>query len=184
MEATTSCRTGSGTFEELALAQMDGLHSLAYHLTHNAADAEDLVQETVLRAYRYFEQFSDGTNFRAWIFRILRNLAINRYRKERQRGADVNLDTVSHRLEGPSYGMARRGGRMFMTADLDHALERLPNDYRSAVMLSFVCGFSYREIADIMACPIGTVMSRISRARRQLQDDLLGSATSVRRSAA
>ena len=161
------------TFEQDAFQHMDALYSGALQLTRNKSDAEDLVQDTYLRAYVHFDRFEKGTNLKAWMFKILRNLFINRYNKKKNQGISVDLDTVEHRLEAPSapHDITTLAGQ-----DLEAALRQLPDDYRIAVVLAFVEGFSYREIASIMDCPIGTVMSRISRARRRLRE-LLGEET-------
>ncbi len=154
------------TFEQDAFEHMDALYNGALHLTRNKSDAEDLVQDTYLRAYVHFGRFEKGTNLKAWMFKILRNTFINRYNKKKNQGISIDLDAVEHRLEAPSppHDITTLTGQ-----DLEAALKQLPDDYRIAVVLAFVEGFSYREIATVMDCPIGTVMSRICRARRRLR---------------
>ena len=159
------------SFEESAFEYMDALYNLACHLTRNRADAEDLVQETYLRAYTHYDQFEQGTNFKAWIFRILRNASINRYQKEKTRGTTVDLESAELELPRESFPLQRTNS--FTGKDLEAGLAQLPDEYRVAVLLAFVEGFTYREIASITNCPIGTVMSRVSRGRRQLRDGLL-----------
>ncbi len=153
------------SFEHFALPHMDSLFSLALHWTHNVADAEDLVQETYLRAYKYFDQFEIGTDFRSWIFRILRNSIINHHRKNQSRGIPVHLNLIEFELATPDadpvQGVAMRA-----------ALSRLSAEARMMVILAYLEGFTYQEIAQIMHCPIGTVMSGLFRARKRLRDAL------------
>src|SRR6266487_1497869 len=135
-------------FEAEALPLLNGMYSAAYRLTRNAADAEDLVQETFLRAYRGFRQFQEGTNLKAWLYRILMNTFINSYRKKQREPRTISDDEV------------------------EAALQSLPEQFRVAVLLADVEGFSYKEIADITQVPIGTVMSRLHRGRRALEKRL------------
>ena len=160
-------------FEGLSLHEMNGLYSLALHLTRRSADAEDLVQETYLRAFEHFDQFQPGTNFRAWIFRILRNAFVDHYHKNKLR-IHVALDSIE-----PTLGTRREDDALNARIDTSGdafraALSHLPHNYRMMLLLAYVEGFTYREIAQVMGCPIGTVMSRLSRARRQLRDELQG----------
>nr|WP_280956799.1 sigma-70 family RNA polymerase sigma factor [Acidimicrobium ferrooxidans] len=170
-------------FEELALPYADNLYSAAMRMTHNAADAEDLVQETFLKAYRAFGTFEEGTNLKAWLYRILTNTYINAYRARRRRPDETDLDEVEQlylyrRLGGLEAALAGRSAEeevldTFTDADVKAALEALPEQFRLAVILADVEGFSYREIADIMDVPLGTVMSRLHRGRRALQRALI-----------
>ena len=169
-------------FAELAMPYMDALYTAAMRLTHNAADAEDLVQETYLRAYRGFEGFRDGTNLKAWLYRILTNTYINQYRAKKRRPNEVELDGADDFSLFQHVGglEAVQAGRSAETELLDQmpddmvkaALEDLPEQYRLPVLLADVEGFSYKEIAEIMDTPVGTVMSRLHRGRRQLQKRL------------
>jgi RNA polymerase sigma-70 factor, ECF subfamily len=168
-------------FTELAMEHMPGLYSAAMRMTRNAADAEDLVQETYLRAYRAFATFTEGTNLRAWLYRILTNTYINSYRaaKRRPQIADVEdvEDLYLYRRIGPGDGSAGRSAEdealdSFTDEEVKAAIESLPDVFRIAVLLADVEGFSYKEIAEITDVPIGTVMSRIHRGRRALQKAL------------
>jgi len=168
-------------FTELAMEHMPGLYSAAMRMTRNAADAEDLVQETYLRAYRAFATFEEGTNLRAWLYRILTNTYINSYRaaKRRPQIADVEdvEDLYLYRRLRPGEGTTGRSAEdealdSFTDDEVKAALESLPDAFRIAVLLADVEGFSYKEIAEITEVPIGTVMSRIHRGRRALQKAL------------
>jgi RNA polymerase sigma-70 factor, ECF subfamily len=169
-------------FADLAMPYMDQLYSAALRMTRNPSDAEDLVQETYLRAYRGFGGFKDGTNLKAWLYKILTNTFINTYRAKKRRPEETEFDDVEDfgiygRLRGIEAADASRTPE---TEVLDampdevvkEALESLPEQFRMAVLLADVEGFSYKEIADIMDVPIGTVMSRLHRGRKQLQQRL------------
>ena len=170
------------TFAAQAMPLMDSLYSAAMRMTRNPADAEDLVQETYLRAYRGFGGFQDGTNLKAWLYRILTNTYINSYRAKQRRPDETDLDEVEdlylyRRLGGLE---AARSGRSaedelmdtFSEAEVKAAIEGLPENFRMAVLLADVEGFSYKEIAEILDIPIGTVMSRLHRGRKALQKSL------------
>jgi len=165
-------------FEEEAIPHADALYGTALRLARNERDAEDLVQDTLLRAYRFFHKFERGTNCKAWLFKILTNTFINRYHKGKRdqeiaqaaaldeaATADILSAEVSHASRDPEGALASR----MLSDDVVRALEELPAEFRLAVLLCDVEEFSYREIAEIMACPVGTVMSRLFRARRLLQ---------------
>ena len=174
-------------FAELATPYMSALYAAALRMTRNPADAEDLVQETYLRAYRGFGGFREGTNLKAWLYRILTNTFINTYRAKKRRPDQVDLDDVEdfyifRRLGGLEAADAERTAETEALAalpddEVKKALESIPEQFRMAVILADIEGFSYKEIAEILDVPIGTVMSRIHRGRRQLQKLLWDYAT-------
>jgi RNA polymerase sigma-70 factor (ECF subfamily) len=169
-------------FEELAMEYMPALYSAALRMTRSPADAEDLVQETYLRAYRGFGSFQEGTNLRAWLYRILTNAYINSYRAKQRRPLESDLEEVEdlylyRRLGALEQAMAGRSAEeelmaWFTDDEVKQALESLPEQFRMAVYLADVEGFSYKEIADILDIPIGTVMSRLHRGRKSMQKQL------------
>ena len=170
------------TFAELAMPLMGPLYSAALRMTRNPADAEDLVQETYLKAYRGFAGFQEGTNLKAWLYRILTNTYINSYRARKRRPEEHDLEEVEElylyrRLGGMDAAAFGRSAEdelldWFTDAEVKEAIEDLPEQFRLAVLLADVEGFSYKEIADILDIPIGTVMSRLHRGRRGLQKRL------------
>jgi RNA polymerase sigma-70 factor (ECF subfamily) len=170
------------TFADQAMDFMPALYTAALRMTRNAADAEDLVQETYLKAYRAFGSFEQGTNLKAWLYKILTNTFINAYRSRRRRPEQTEIEDVEdlylyRRLGGLEAATAGRSAEEevldhFTDTDVKEALESLPESFRMTVLLADVEGFSYREIADILDIPIGTVMSRLHRGRRALQKAL------------
>jgi RNA polymerase sigma-70 factor, ECF subfamily len=169
-------------FADQALDFMPALYSAALRMTRNPADAEDLVQETYLRAYRGFSGFSEGTNLRAWLYRILTNTYINSYRARQRRPEERQLDDVEdlylyRRIGAVEEALAARSAEdelmdLFTDVEVKAALDSLPEAFRLAVYFADVEGFSYKEIADILDIPIGTVMSRLHRGRKAMQKEL------------
>ncbi|MFM8268397.1 MAG: sigma-70 family RNA polymerase sigma factor [Ilumatobacteraceae bacterium] len=172
-------------FADLAMGHAPQLYRAALRLTHNPSDAEDLVQETFLRAYRSFGTFEAGTNLRAWLFRILTNLYINSYRARQRRPQETDVDDIDDLLLYRRVATADLSARsaedtlfdLFTDDEVKQALEDLPESFRLPVLLADVEGFSYREIAEILDIPIGTVMSRLHRGRKSMQRALVTYAT-------
>lgn len=169
-------------FEAGVIAQLDSLYRTALRLTHNQQEAEDLVQETMLKAFRFSKSYQPGTNLRAWLFRILNTSAINRYRKQATHptpaalpeGEEFYLYNRIRDLSGQELTTAAEDEVLskYLDEDVYKALNDLPINFRMPVILADIEGMSYKEIAEALQIPIGTVMSRISRGRRQLQQSL------------
>ncbi|MPZ14573.1 MAG: sigma-70 family RNA polymerase sigma factor [Chloroflexi bacterium] len=171
----------AGFAEEEALQHVDALYRTALRLTRNAADAEDLVQETYLRAFRFRDRFAAGSNLRAWLFKILTNTAISRFRHTSREAADTSLNEIEefelYAHAADVRDVAEESAEdvalgVLLDIDVRNALEGLPEPFRMAVVLSDVEGFSYKEIAEMLEVPLGTVMSRLFRGRRMLRDRL------------
>jgi RNA polymerase sigma-70 factor, ECF subfamily len=167
-------------FERDALPYLDQLYGAALRMTRNASDAEDLVQETYAKAFAAFHQYRDGTNLKAWLYRILTNTFINTYRKKQREPQQTGAEEIedwqlaraeSHTSSGLRSAEVEALDRL-ADSDVKDALANLSDDFRMAVYLADVEGFSYKEIAEIMDTPVGTVMSRLHRGRRQLRAQL------------
>jgi RNA polymerase sigma-70 factor, ECF subfamily len=167
------------TFAAQAMEYAPQLYSAAMRMTRNQADAEDLVQEAYLRAYRSFHTFQEGTNLRAWLFRILTNAYINTYRAKQRRPIETDLGDVEdlylyRRLGSMETAAASLSAEdqffdLFTDEEVKEALENLPDNFRLPVILADVEGFAYKEIAEMLDIPIGTVMSRLHRGRKAMQ---------------
>jgi RNA polymerase sigma-70 factor (ECF subfamily) len=168
-------------FSNGQLPYRDQLFKSALRMTRSVEDAEDLIQETYLKAYKYYARFSEGTNFKAWLFKIMKNTFINSYRKKKLQPPKVDFDEVQEGLEETLMDKAQNTltdpESWLMSVEMDHevreSLLSLPHDYKMVVLLADLEGFAYKEIADILAVPVGTVMSRLYRGRRMLEKALL-----------
>lgn len=158
-------------FEAEATPFMKAVYNTALRLTRREEDASDLLQETYLRAYRTFDGFTPGTNCKAWLFTILYSIFVNRYRKERREPAIVSIDDVEekfHRMLRADIQAAPAGQKLWTDTEVEAALGELPESFRSAVLLVDVEEFSYEEAAAVLGCPVGTLRSRLFRARKLL----------------
>ncbi len=168
-------------FETAALPFLDGLYNMGYRLTRNAEDAEDLVQETYFKAYKHYDKFQEGTNLKAWLFRILRNTFINGYRKKQNQppqSAFSDIEDSFESLVNQDAGQEIKNPEEEILSgvideDVQEALDTLREDYRLVIHLVDLEGFSYKEAAEILEVPVGTVMSRLYRGRRLLERVLL-----------
>ncbi len=167
-------------FEEIALVHTDALLRTALRMTKNENDSEDLVQETMLKAYRFFDRFERGSNIKAWLFKIMTNIFINNYRQKSRTPTGVSYEEVDdnflyHQLESSRGQVADPEEVLFaklVDADVRKAIDELPEDFRMVVVLAFLEEFSYEEIAEIANIQLGTVKSRLHRARKLLQKSL------------
>jgi len=171
----------SWDFDSQAMPYLDSLYNTAYRMTRSAEDAEDLVQETYFKAYKYYDKFEEGTNLKAWLFKILKNTFINNYRKKKLEPRSVDFAEIEDSFErivrrDNSDQPADPEAEYFhgvLDDDVKRALDSLPYDYRMVVILADLEDFSYKEIAEILDCPVGTVMSRLYRGRKLLEKALL-----------
>lgn len=176
-----SIRNERAQFETAVLPHIDALYGSAYRLTRNTGDAEDLVQDALLRAYRFWGSFQEGSNCKAWLFKILTNTFINSYKRKKRSKEILNAAVAEqastdgvliHAQALNQQTPAELIIEQSLSEDVEKALEGIPTDFRVAVVLCDVEGFSYKEIADILECPVGTVMSRLHRGRRLLHKEL------------
>ncbi|MCZ6726325.1 MAG: sigma-70 family RNA polymerase sigma factor [Acidobacteria bacterium] len=179
---TAQVRHKSGwDFEDAAMPFIDSLYNTAYRMARNPQDAEDLVQETYLKAYKYYDKFQEGTNFKAWLFKILKNTFINAYRKKQQTPRQADFANIEDAFETQVSDEVRNCHRTpedlalegVLDVDLQRAIKALPPDYRMAVLLADLEDLSYKEIAGVIDVPVGTVMSRLYRGRKLLESSLL-----------
>ena len=172
-------------FEDIAMEHLDSLYNMAIRLVYNKEAAEDLVQETYLKAYRFFDTFQKGTNIKAWLFKILRNTFINKYRKAVNLPSEIFYEDVESVNSSLPYKQESDSGELtdtletkysdlgnLMEDDVKHAIDSLPIEYKEAILLSDVEELSYNDIAEITNVPIGTVKSRLNRGRKLLQKSL------------
>jgi len=168
-------------FEAAAMPFVDALYNTAYRMTRNAEDAEDLVQEAYLKAYKYYDKFEEGTNFKAWLFKIMKNTFINNYRKKQQAPPQSDFADIEESFETQ---VSEDAGKKIknpeeellenvLDEDIQRSIDELPPDYRMVVLLADLENFSYKEIAEILEVPVGTVMSRLYRGRRLLEKVML-----------
>lgn len=168
-------------FEAAAMPFVDSLYNTAFRMTRNSEDAQDLVQETYLKAYRHYDKFEEGTNFKAWLFKILKNSFINNYRKKQSRPPHSDFaeiedalesrvsEDVTRRIKSPEQELLEN----VLDEDVQRALDELPYDYRMEILLADLEGFTYKEISEILEVPLGTVMSRLYRGRKFLESAML-----------
>ena len=165
-------------FEEELLPHIDALKTFAYHLALNESDANDLVQEAYLKAYRFIDKYEQGTNAKAWLFKILKNVYINEYRKKSKRPTQVDYEEINSYHDGESKSLTSYFDLRddlfgnLMGDEVTRAINSLPTDYSSVILLCDIEGFTYEEIAKIIEVPIGTVRSRLFRARNLLKSKL------------
>ncbi|MEZ4460348.1 MAG: sigma-70 family RNA polymerase sigma factor, partial [bacterium] len=169
------------TFEQTALIHLDELYASALRYTRNEKDAEDLVQETFLKAFTNFDRFEEGTNCRAWLFTILTNTFINKFRRKKKEREILNADDLRpirqnfHNLDKAEFYQDPERGVLNKTfsQDMKDALSALPDEFRTVVVLADLNDFSYKEVAHILGCPVGTVMSRLFRGRKMMRKNLV-----------
>jgi RNA polymerase sigma-70 factor (ECF subfamily) len=168
-------------FESNDLPYRNQLYKTALRMTRSVEATEDLLQETSLKAYRYYDRFEEGTNLKAWLFRIMKNSFINSYRRNKKLPLHLEFDELQEGFEEADFELSQDPGLSLETdvlgEELDHeireAMLNLPHDYKMAVLMVDIQGFTYQEVADIIGVPVGTVMSRLYRGRKKLERSLL-----------
>lgn len=178
-EGNDNSKIKRGAFEQEALPHMEALYRTALRMTRNQGDAEDLVQEAMIKAYRNWDRFQSGTNCRAWLFRIMTNIFINDYRSKSRSPISVDIDDIDDNFLYGQLSSLGSGSNpeehlfaKILDDDVRKAIEQMPDDFKMVVVLSFLEGFSYQEIADILDLQLGTVKSRLHRGRKFLQKQL------------
>ena len=188
VKQTTTTQTAEPRLWDFTTGRLpyrDQLYKSALRMTRSVEDAEDLIQETYLKAYKYYARFTEGTNFKAWLFKIMKNTFLNSYRKKKLQPPKVDFDEIQEGLEETLVEKAHASltdpESWLIAVEMDHevreALLGLPHDYKMVVLLADLEGFAYKEIAEILAVPVGTVMSRLYRGRRMLEKALLSYGT-------
>ena len=179
-DTTSNIARKRQAFEKEALPHMDALYRTALRMTKNVGDAEDLVQEALVKAYRFWDKFETGSNCRAWLFKIMTNVFINEYRSKSRSPMSVNVDDIDDNYLYGQLATNSDGNNpekelfaKMLDDDVKKAIDELPEDFRIVVVLSFIEGFSYQEIAEIADLQLGTVKSRLHRGRKLLQKELL-----------
>ena len=180
MRKKESLRQAHDEFEELALPHIDSLYNFAIKLTGNQSDAEDLVQETYLRAYKFFHKYKKDTYIKAWLFSILRNTFINIYRKKKKEPEKVDFHSVEQFIDQltdrdnllSKDDISNDLSKDTLDSEIKSALDKLPEEFKSVILLCDIESFSYQEISEILKCPVGTVMSRLHRGRKILYKNL------------
>lgn len=171
-------------FGREAMKCLDPMYAVALRLTSNDKEAEDLVQDALLRGFRFFDKFQRGTNLKAWLLKIMTNIFLNRIKKYSRRPAMIEFESIEEMLgamddEPEEVESGSDSFRELLDDDVARALDELPVEYRTPVLLSSIEGMSYKEIAESMGCPVGTVMSRLYRGRRMLERSLSAYARSI-----
>lgn len=178
-ELTTEEVQKQEDFEDEIIPQLDAMYNFALRLTSDPSDAEDLVQDTIVKAFRFFNSYEKGTNAKAWLFRILKNSYINNYRKKSKQPNQVDYDEVAtfyETIRAERTDTSDLEDKMFrdlIDDDISNALDELPEDFRTVVLLCDIEGFTYEEIANMLDVPIGTIRSRLHRGRNLLKAELL-----------
>ncbi|MFC1712948.1 sigma-70 family RNA polymerase sigma factor [Candidatus Poribacteria bacterium] len=175
MASDTMTKAKAKRFEAAALPYMDSVYRSAYRMVGNESDAQDLVQDTYLRAYRFFDRFKEGTDFRAWLFAIMKNTFINNINRDGRQPQMIHLPDMEKSGMGLQLNTEPEDeifGKL-LNDDIIATIYELPDVFRVVSLLSYVDGFSYEEIAEIIGCPIGTVMSRLHRGRKLLRKKLV-----------